>query len=329
MWQQKRFNVVPPSELRCFMRSTILAAIAFAAVASTVVYAAPQRPKITGVSHLAVYAADPAATGKYFTEVIGAEKTSDPEDAHGVRYMIDATQFVEVLPLPAGEGINRMAHSAYKTDNAEAMRAYLAAKGWKTPAKLTHGSDGSRWFAVHDPEGNEVQFVQPPAHPAAVDAPKLIGHHIIHIGFMVHDRAKEDTFYRGLLGFRPYWYGGMQDSHVDWVSQQTPDSRDWLEYMMTGNATDTGIPGDMTQFHLGVIDHVAIGVPSVEVAFKTLKAENRLMGKHDDAPKMGRDGKMQLNLYTPDDTRIEMMNFKATEKPCCSAFTAADPDPSE
>jgi len=34
------------------------------------------------------------------------------------------------------------------------------------------------------------------------DAPNAIGHHIIHVGFLVHSRADEDTFYRDLLGFR-------------------------------------------------------------------------------------------------------------------------------
>ena len=40
-------------------------------------------------------------------------------------------------------------------------------------------------------------------------APNAIGSHIIHVGILVHNRAIEDTFYRDLLGFRPYWYGGM------------------------------------------------------------------------------------------------------------------------
>ncbi len=310
------------------MRFTALSVVTLL-TAATVALAAPPRPKITGVSHLAVYAADLAAADHYFTFVIGAEKVADPENPQGVRYMVNSTQFVEVLPLPTGQGVNRLAHVAFKTVNAEGLRAYLAAKGYETPAKVTHGSDGSRWFAVHDPEGNEVEFVQPPAHPAAVNAPKLVGHHIIHVGYMVHDRAKEDTFYRGLLDFRPYWYGGMKDDQVDWVSEQTPDSRDWIEYMMTGKPTDTGITPDITQVHLGVIDHVAIGAVSVNTVFQTLKAEDRLAGRHDDAPKMGRDGKMQLNLYAPDDTRIEMMNFQPTEKPCCSPFTAPNPSPAE
>ncbi len=38
-------------------------------------------------------------------DVIGAVQEPDPENAKGVRYMINATQFVEVLPLPAVLGI--------------------------------------------------------------------------------------------------------------------------------------------------------------------------------------------------------------------------------
>ena len=30
-------------------------------------------------------------------------------------------------------------------------------------------------------------------------------------------------------------------------------------------------------------------------------------------------------MYDPDGIRAELMNFHATEKPCCSAFTAEDP----
>ena len=43
------------------------------------------------------------------------------------------------------------------------------------------------------------------------------------------------------------------------------------------------------------------------------------------APKIGLDGKYQFNMYDPDGTRVEVMNFHATEKPCCSPFTADDP----
>jgi hypothetical protein len=74
-----------------------------------------------------------------------------------------------------------------------------------------------------------------------------------------------------------------------------------------------------------VVDHFSIGENSVFDTFKTLEAAGRLGQTHDAAAKIGKDGKGQLNLYDPDGTRVELMNFHATEKPCCSSFTASDP----
>ena len=303
----------------------VVVAFLFAVAVAGAAPAAPSRPKITGVSHLAVYTSDPAATDHYYREVIGAAKVPDPENSQGVRYAFNATQFIEVLPLPPNSGINRLDHTAYNTENAEELRKYLAAKGWKTPGSVTKRSDGSRGFMVLDPEGNKVEFVQPPADAKAPNAPNVIGRHVIHIGILVHDRAEQDKFYRDILGFRPYWFGGMQDDKIDWVSQQVPDGHDWVQYMLTSGPSGSGIPANMTQQTLGVLDHFAIGQKSVEDAFKVLQAGNRLEGRHDAAPKIGKDGKGQFNMYDPDGIRAELMNLHATEKPCCSPFTADDP----
>ena len=292
---------------------------------ATVAVSAQERPKITGISHLAVYTSDAAATDHYYRVILGAAKEADPESARGVKYAFSATQYVEVLPLPTNAGVNRMDHAALNTVNAEGMRKYLAAKGWKTPASVSKGSDGSVWFAVLDPEGNKVEFVQPAPNAKAPNDPSVIGHHLIHVGFLVHSREAEDKFYRDLLGFRPYWYGGMKDDKVDWVSQQVPDGHDWVEYMMTSGPSGSGIPANMTQQTLGVLDHFAVGEKSVEDAFRVLQAGNRLEGRHDASPKIGKDGKGQFNTYDPDGIRAELMNFHATEKPCCSPFTAQDP----
>jgi catechol 2,3-dioxygenase-like lactoylglutathione lyase family enzyme len=304
-----------------FFAAALLTTLSFATVASS----AQERPKITGISHLAVYTSDAAATDHYYRVIIGAAKEADPEDPQGVKYAFSATQYVEVLPLPANAGVNRMDHAAFNTTSAEGMRKFLAAKGWKVPTAVTKGSDGSLWFAVLDPEGNKIEFVQPPTGAKVPNDPNAIGHHIIHVGFLVHSREAEDKFYRDLLGFQPYWYGGMKDDKVDWVSQQVPDGHDWVEYMMTSGPSGSGIPANISQQSLGVLDHFAIGEKSVEDAFKVLQAGSRLEGRHDDAPKIGKDGKGQFNMYDPDGIRAELMNFHATEKPCCSAFTAQDP----
>ena len=311
------------------MHSRVLAAAFLATFAVTAAAQMPDkpltRPKITGISHLAVYTSDPAATDHYYREIIGAAKLPDPENLKGVRYALSATQFIEVLPLPEGAGVNRLDHTAYKTEDAETLRRYLGSKAWKVPSRVEKGSDGSLWFTVKDPEGNKVEFVEPPRLPKDVFAPDAIGRHIIHIGILVHSRAVEDTFYRDLLGFRPYWFGGMVEGKLDWVSQQMPDSHDWLEYMLTSGPSGSGIPATMSLQQLGVLDHLSIGEDSVPNAYKVLEAGNRLTGHHDDHPKIGKDGKYQFNLYDPDGIRLELMNFHATEKPCCSPFTADDP----
>ena len=107
---------------------------------------------------------------------------------------------------------------------AESLRQYMAAHGISVPSSLHTGSDGGKWFDVRDPEDNKVEFVQAPAAPPEAPLDSL-SHHIIHVGYMVHSRAAEDAFFRTVLGFRPYWYGGFSDTVVAWVSQQVPDGR--------------------------------------------------------------------------------------------------------
>jgi catechol 2,3-dioxygenase-like lactoylglutathione lyase family enzyme len=282
-----------------------------------------KRPAVTGISHIAVYSRDLAASDHFYHFILGGVKSSDPEDPHGARYYFGQRQFVEVLPARPGQGPSMLAHVAYTTADAVGLRRYLL--GHDTSAgELSTGSDGSRWFAVHDSEGNQIQFVQP-GRPEARLSAAAVSDRIIHVGYLVHNRATEDKFYRSMLGFRPYWFGAMKDNAVDWVSQQVPNGRDWLEYMMVGPGST--VPEDRVDAReLGVLNHVSLGVPNMEAAVTKLYAEDRLPERHD-GPSMGRDGKWQANLYDPDGTRIELMEYHAVAKPCCSAFTATDPTP--
>src|SRR5258708_5663888 len=118
----------------------LLSALTLTATAQTT----QARPKITGISHLAVYTSDAAATEHYYREIVGAAKLPDPENPNGVRYALSTTQYIEVLPLPAGTGINRLDHTAWITDSAEGMRKYLPPHPWKTPPKVEKGADATR-----------------------------------------------------------------------------------------------------------------------------------------------------------------------------------------
>ena len=148
---------------------------------------------------------------------------------------------------------------------------------------------------------------------------------MIHFGLIVHDRAKEDSFYRGLLGFRPYWAGGMKDDQPTWISLQLPDGTDWMEYMIVGTPDGHGIPPGMSQATLGIFNHFALGITNAEAAYTLLWKGDRLQGQNE-LPKIGRDAKWQLNLFDPDGTRAELMELHAIGTPCCSPFTAPDPE---
>ncbi|UYY57081.1 VOC family protein [Sphingomonas sp. S2-65] len=299
----------------------MLAAILTAGPGMAPVKPPVDRPAITGVSHLAIYATNLAAADDFYGRVLGAEKVADPESPKGARYLFSETQFVEVLPLPAGHGISRLAHVAYSTTDAEALRLYLTGRGANGVTALSTSRTGERWFGMRDPEGNEVHFVQPPRTASTTSV--AVSGRIIHVGQVVRDRAAQDSFYRTLLGFRPYWFGAMKEGATDWISQMVPNGTDWLEYMMvgTGSTVDAKhIDGRL----LGVFNHLSLGVSDMKATVARLTAEGRLSPRHD-GPQMGRDGKWQANLYDPDGTRVELMEFQPVAEPCCSPFTADSP----
>ncbi len=308
---------------------TYLSACAYLLFAAPALAAPVSRPAITGVSHIAVYSADPAKSERFYVHDLGATRGTDPENPAGARYYFSPAQFVEVLPLPASQADpkNRLDHVAFATADAESLRLYMAAKKIAVPAHVTKGSDGSSWFDVTDPEGNRVEFVQNPAKLPDVPVDPLSGH-IIHVGYIIHNRAAEDGFYRDVLGFRPYWYGGSEkDETPVWISQQVPDGSDWIEYMVQKPVDGRGIPPAMSAQVAGILNHFSLGVASIEATYTTLWNGDRLQGQDPNGlPKIGRDAKWQLNLYDPDGTRAEIMEFHAIGQPCCSPFTAKDPE---
>lgn len=281
--------------------------------------AQPKRPAITGISHMTVYAADPAASQKFYVGELGfLEGTPDSQGES--RYFASAKQYVVVAPLPANHGISRLKNVYFTTSNAEAFRRYLAANGIKVPGKVTKEPDGRLEFEIQDPEGNAIGFEEV-GKAASQPLPKNpTSTRMIHVGFAVHNRQAEDNFYQKLLGFRPYWHGGMKEGGPDdWVSLQVPDGSDWLEYMLSG-------PQPPTQRSLGVLNHFSLGVVDINDAAKKLEEHGWTENQHEHRQE-GRDGKRQLNVFDPDLTRVEFMEFKPFRAPCCSTFTASHPQP--
>ena len=167
-----------------------------------------------------------------------------------------------------------------------------------------------------DPEGHRIGFVQLPAEAFASHS-DLRGKRLIHTGFVVSDPSAEDRFYKDILGFHVYWHGGMKDGEDNWVDMQVPDGTDWIEYMLR-------VSPSASHRTLGVMNHFAIGVNDIEAAAFAARKSGISATEE---PKIGRDGKWQLNLYDPDETRVELMEFKPTKEPCCSPYTGPHPGP--
>jgi len=61
--------------------------------------------------------------------------------------------------------------------------------------------------------------------------------------------------------------------------------------------------------------HLALGAPSVNAGYETALKRGY---KSEEKPQIGRDGKWQFNLYDPNFTRVELMEAKPVQKPCCA-----------
>jgi len=283
------------------------------------------RPRILGIDHVSFYTTAPDGVKKLYGEVLGLASAEPVEPGSTLRYMVGGTQWVGYSPAPDPKSTDRMDHVALTTDNVTALRKYLVAQGIKVP-QIQERSDHSRFFGVEDPEGHRIEFVErDPKAPISIHGHRSdakvpwVSHNLIHAGFLVYRRDAEDHFYRDILGFRPYWHGGMKDGETDWVSLQVPDGTDWLEYMLNQ-------PQHPDLQTTGVMNHISLGVADMKKAQTILESHN-WKPHGDEKAQLGKDGKWQLNVYGPDLTRVELMEFKPVQKPCCSDFTG--PHPSE
>lgn len=282
------------------------------AVGTAGLAAAQVRPAITGIAFVRVEAADLTASDAFYSGTLGYKPV---EGTDGIRrYGVNASQWIEMQGLTAGAVPSRMPVVGFTTRDVSGLKRYLAAHGVPVVGALESGG-----FTVRDPEGNLIAFVQTGAMKGTLEiSARASSRRIIHAGFVVNDSAKEDGFYRTLLGFRTYWQGGQTDGRTDYMSLQVPEGRDWLEYML-----NSGQQMDARQ--LGVMNHFSLGVAHMSDAIEALK-RNACTGADCSKTQMGRDGKVQLNLFDPDKTRVEFMEYQPSGVICCTAFKGRHPE---
>jgi catechol 2,3-dioxygenase-like lactoylglutathione lyase family enzyme len=283
---------------------------------------APSRPKITGIAAVQIRTTVFDKSVEFYSSLVGkslptAEPNTSTEDAeHQATFSLPSGQTLRVGSFAAPGPYPMVNDVAFFTDDASALLRYLQSQGVEAQ---TFGKGSMAGVRVQDPEGHRLTFFRRSPDAKRQSEINAAGEQlpILHVGFVVANREKMDHFYKEILGFRLYWQGGMNDERVDWVSMQVPNGTDWIEYMLN-------VPENANKHLRGVMNHIALGAADVRAAAERWKKNG---GTLVEAPKIGRDGKWQLNLYDPDETRVELMGFTPVEKPCCAEFTGPHPKP--
>ena len=277
------------------------------------VFAPEPQPRISSLFSVTIHATELDKANRFYGDILKFHLASFCPQKHAECLMVGPWQRIE-LSTENSTADNMVEAVAFTTNNARALRTYLLSRGVKPGGLSSDPCGAQEFFEVADPEQHNLVFVMNKWGVAGL--PEISGR-IIHAGFVVHDRAAEDKFYKDILGFHVYWHGGMKDGEDNWVDMQVPDGTDWIEYMLKE-------PENASHKTLGVMNHIALGVPDIHAAREQL-IKNGWQGTEE--PKIGRDGKWQLNLYDPDETRVELMEFKPTQDPCCAPYTGPHPHP--
>jgi len=281
--------------------------------------APPQRPEIYSVALVRLRVTNLEVSRPFYANTLGLPQGNQgcfSPQGTVVCFFISHTQQVELISEAASDG--GLEALGFRVSDAATMRKYLLAHGMKC-GEITKSNSEDDVVEVRDPENHRILLLSHKGGIAGSLPPSLIGTRIIHAGFVVHDRTAEDHFYKDILGFHVYWHGGRKDDETSWVDMQVADGTDWIEYMLN-------VPTNADHHTLGVANHIALGVPDIKAAEAQLR-KNGWTGT--EQPKIGRGGKWQLNLYDPDDTRIEFMEFTPVQRPCCSGYTGPHPGPKQ
>ena len=288
---------------------------------------APERPKILGLSHFAIFAHDFDRSRKFYGDFLGFDEVFPLKNPDGTPsmtfYKINDHQYIELFPEKTPNS-DRLNHISFETDNIEALRLYLASKGVKVPSQLKPGRIGNLAFNITDPAGHTVEMVQyMPTGETMRNygkhmSPNGISKHMTHVGIIVSDLDPEYRFYTEVLGFKETWRGSSSGTVLSWINLKAPDSDDYVELMLSKPEPEPT--------KRGTAHHLCLVVPDVAATVAKLKTSPYMKeyGREIDEH-VGKNRKRQANLFDPDGTRTEVMEPTTTDGKPTPPSTALPP----
>jgi catechol 2,3-dioxygenase-like lactoylglutathione lyase family enzyme len=281
--------------------------IALLAFTSLLLAQEPKRPRVLGVSHIALFVSDVEKSRAFYKDFLGFGepfKLDKPDGSLSLTFIkVNDRQYVELFP-GLQPGADRLNHISIETDDAEAMRAYLGSRGVKVPATVPKGRIKNSNFNVKDPDGHTVEIVQyEPDGWSMREKGKFmtsarISEHMPHLGILVGDLSASRKFYGDILGFHEIWRGSRDGAVLSWTNMQVPDGDDYIEFMLYKDLPDPD--------KRGTAHHICLWTPDIAAAKAKLEARAALYSKPMEI-RTGTNRKRQMNLYDPDGTRVELM----------------------
>src|SRR2546430_12090110 len=109
--------------------------------------AQPQRPRILGVAHIALYVSDIEKSRAFYKDFLGFGEPfqlDNPDGSLSLTFIkVNDRQYIELFP-GLKPGADRLNHISIQTDDAEAMRAYLGSRG-RSEERRVGKECRSRW----------------------------------------------------------------------------------------------------------------------------------------------------------------------------------------
>jgi lactoylglutathione lyase len=317
---------------------TFFKALALAALATGVATAqdAAPRPRITGISHIALWVRDLELSRAFYKGYLGFDEpyslASDSGAVQIAWIKINDRQSIELFPVNAStpKDGDSLYHIAFETDDAQGMLDYLRSSGVKAPggkplpAKAAPGRIGNLNYFTEDPDGHIVEFTQylPDGwtrQKAGQFMPQSrIAWRMSHVGITVASLEASLGFYRDVLGFTELWRGSSDGKTLSWVNLRAPNGRDYIELMLYGEKPDAG--------RLHILNHLCLEVADARAAEDALKARTLPAGcRATDPLRTGVNRKRQVNCYDPDGTRVEVMEANTVDGRPVAASSAPPP----
>jgi catechol 2,3-dioxygenase-like lactoylglutathione lyase family enzyme len=277
----------------------------FASIAA----AEPQRPRILGLAHIALFTADVEKSRRFYKEFLGYGEPFDLKNSDGSLSLtfikINDHQYIELFPERESRS-DRLHHISVYTEDAEAMRLYLASRGVKVPDRVPKGRIGNSNFNVTDPDGHTVEIVQYESGGWSMRekgkhvGPERVSTRMLHLGILVGDLAAAKKFYGDVLGFSEFWRGSSDEKQLSWVNMRVPDGTDYIEFMLYKELPQPD--------RRGSAHHICLEVPDMDKAVAMLETKPaRQTYDRKMEIRVGRNRRRQCNLFDPDGTRVELM----------------------